>query len=123
MTDDPPERIDSWLATVGDAPLRGFDVDLLTDLLAIESEPDRWQELVAIVERRVVDLARAGHFEPAARLISPIAATAADQNDGALQPIARDTFDRLASGPLVQIAVTALRTADDAGFDLVTRLC
>jgi hypothetical protein len=42
-TDDPPERVTSWLATVGDSALRGLDVQLLIDLLAIEADPARWR--------------------------------------------------------------------------------
>ena len=55
VSDDPPERIAAWLATVSDAALRSLDQDLLTDLLHIETDPSRWRDIadtVVIARRR-----------------------------------------------------------------------
>ena len=46
VSDDPPERIAAWLATVSDAALRSLDQDLLTDLAAHRDRP------VALARRR-----------------------------------------------------------------------
>ena len=45
-SDDPPERIATWLTTVGDAALRTLDHQLLLDLLNIEAEPARWRDIM-----------------------------------------------------------------------------
>jgi hypothetical protein len=43
--DDPPERITAWLGTVSDAALRDLDLQLLVDLLTVESDPSRWRDM------------------------------------------------------------------------------
>ena len=123
VTDDPPERITAWLATINDACLRDLDVQLLTDLLAIEADPRRWHELALAATHRASDLARVGQFEYAHQFIAPLAAAAADVDRPQIQPTARDALDQMALGPFVQLVAGALRTIDFAGFGLLTRLC
>ena len=62
ISDDPPERISGWLATVNDAALRQLDTDLLVDLLVIEKDPLRWRDVADTVMRYADDLVRAGRF-------------------------------------------------------------
>src|SRR5262249_43463628 len=42
VSDDPPERVQTWLATVADSSLRRLDNLLLEDLLRIEEDGARW---------------------------------------------------------------------------------
>ena len=42
VSDDPPERIEAWLASVNEAAVRQLDLDLLLDLLRLESDGIAW---------------------------------------------------------------------------------
>jgi hypothetical protein len=64
-SDDPPERVAAWLATVGDAALRGLDHYLLLDLLVIEADPLRWRDIAQTVVTHADDLVRVGYFDQA----------------------------------------------------------
>jgi hypothetical protein len=59
-SDDPPERIAGWLATVSDGALRGLDHQLLLDLLRIEEDPVRWRDIADTVVTHADDLMRVG---------------------------------------------------------------
>ena len=63
-SDDPPERISAWLTSVSDANLRGFDHQLLRDLLMIEQDPARWRDVAETAAAHAESLVRVGYFEP-----------------------------------------------------------
>ena len=71
-SDDPPERIAIWLATVGDASLRSLDHQLLLDLLSIEADPPRWRDIAETVAAHAEDLVRVGYFDQAWQLADAI---------------------------------------------------
>jgi len=48
VSDDPPERMQAWLASVSDDAVRILDLALIQDLLRIESEPAAWQAIAAV---------------------------------------------------------------------------
>ena len=73
-SDDPPDRVAAWLATVSDAALRGLDFQLLRDLLAIEDEPTRWRDIADTVAQHAEDLVRVGLFDQAWQLAERVAA-------------------------------------------------
>ena len=56
VSDDPPERVAGWLASITDAEIRGLDLLLLLDLLRIEEDPERWRAVVDPVVAHVDDL-------------------------------------------------------------------
>ena len=71
-SDDPPERIATWLATVGDAALRTLDHQLLLDLLNIEAEPARWRDIAETATAHAEDLVRVGYFDQAWQLADAV---------------------------------------------------
>ena len=75
ISDDPPERIAAWVASVNDAELRSLDQQLLTDLLVIEKDPARWRDLADTVVSHADDLVRVGHFDSAWSLVDAVART------------------------------------------------
>src|SRR4029453_6214291 len=58
VSDDPPERIQAWRASVSDEAVRNLALGLIQDLLRIESDPAGWQAIAAIggdeIERRTL---------------------------------------------------------------------
>src|SRR3954469_18041757 len=72
-SDDPPDRIAAWLATVSDGSLRSLDHELLHDLLRIEEDPARWGDIAETTITHADDLVRVGYFEPASALAECVA--------------------------------------------------
>jgi hypothetical protein len=120
-SDDPPERVAAWLATVSDAALRGLDDQLLLDLLAIEADPLRWRDVADSVTTHAEDLVRVGHFDVACRLLDAVARES--RNDEARVPHARPALDRFARGSMMKHVAAHLRAADDETYDRFRTVC
>ena len=126
IADDRPERVAEWLATVSDASIRGFDLQLLLDLLRIEEEGPRYAEIVEPVAAHVDDLVLLGDFEAAAPLVRALSAESGKNGRATHRPAAAAALDRLMRGHLMPHLIGHLRTLDDDGVayarDLVTAL-
>jgi HEAT repeat protein len=123
VSDDPPERVRQWLASIDDDALRELDVQLLLDLLRIEDDPIRWSALAAVVATEVERSVLAGQLESAERLASAILSEQHTGRRGLLVSAAAGVADKLSSGPLLRHLITQLRSADDPGVSAATRLC
>jgi HEAT repeat protein len=119
-SDDPPERIATWLATVSDLSLRQLDHQLLDDLLRIEEDPARWRDVADTVVSHAEDLARVGYFDDAVLLAERVAAEGARlaQRTAA----SRAVLERLGKGSMIRSAGRQLRTADDEVYERVRTL-
>ena len=123
VSDDPPERMSGWLATVNDTALRGLDMQLLLDLLRIEADPARWRDVAETVVTHAEDLARAGLLEPALELADAVATEATAGGRAARKAHAVRALERLGRGTLVKHAAAELRKGDEAITERVARLC
>ncbi len=123
VSDDPPERIAAWLATVADAEVRGLDLQLLLDLLRVEPDPDRWRDVLEPAVAHIDDLVLLGDFESAVPLTKAIATEAGGDGRADRRAFAVAAIDRLAAGHLMQSMVGHLRTVDDAAAELAKQLC
>jgi hypothetical protein len=121
ISDDPPERIAAWVATVNDAELRSLDQQLLTDLLSIEKDPARWRDVAETVVSHADDLVRVGHFDQAWLLVDGVVREG--RNDAAREPAARAALDRFGRGALMKHVAKHLRSAEDAEYERFSRLC
>jgi hypothetical protein len=121
ITDDPPERISTWVATVSDTELRNLDLQLLVDLLSIEREAPRWRDVADTVAAHADDLVRVGHFDHAWRLVDAIATEA--QNGNGRGPAAQAALLRFGHGAMMKHVGKHLRSADDDEFERFKRLC
>src|SRR5258708_2458339 len=113
-SDDPPERVAAWLATVVDGSLRSLDNLLLADLLRIEEDGARWRDIAETVITHAEDLVRVGYVDQAIELAEAVATEGARVS--ARQEPARDVLDRLGRGAMMQHAAKQLRTADDESY-------
>ena len=120
-SDDPPERIATWMATVNDTALRGLDHQLLHDLLAIEPDPARWRDVAETTAAHAEDLVRVGLFDQAWMLADRVIqeAQSAPERSTHLAQI----LHRFGRGPFMKHVATHLRTADDEAFARFERLC
>ena len=123
VSDDPPERVAAWLATITDAEIRGLDLLLLLDLLRIEDDPARWRSVVDPVVAHIDDLVLLGDFESAVPLVQALAVAADPAGDPARRAAATSALERLAGGHLMDHMVGHLRTIDDGVFEHVKALC
>lgn len=121
ISDDPPERIAAWVATVNDAELRSLDQQLLTDLLSIEKDPARWRDVAETVVSHADDLVRVGHFDQAWLLVDDVVREG--RNDAAREPAARAALERFGRGALMKHVAKHLRSADDTEYERFSRLC
>ena len=115
VSDDPPERIAAWLATVSDVALRTLDRDLLMDLLRIENDASRWRDVADTVVSHADDLVRVGHFDQAWELIEVMV----DQGSHSpfRQPHAAAALQTFGQGSLLKHVAPHLRTAPDEGYE------
>jgi hypothetical protein len=121
ISDDPPERIATWVATVSDTELRNLDLQLLVDLLSIEREAPRWRDVADTVAAHADDLVRVGRFDHAWRLVDAIATEA--QKGTGRGPAAQAALLRFGHGAMMKHVGKHLRSADDDEFERLKRLC
>lgn len=120
-SDDPPERISAWLATVGDGALRGLDHQLLADLLAIETDPLRWRDVAQTVAAHADDLVRVGYFDQAWALAEAMIEQGAAVPER--QPHAAAALERFGRGTMMRHVAAHLRGAPDEAYDRFRRIC
>ncbi len=120
-SDDPPERIAGWIATVSDAALRDLDLQLLQDLLTVEMDPARWRDVAESVVVHIDDLARVGQLEPAWRL-ADLVTTECAREGSARASAASPVLDRLARGALLRQTSRTLATASDQNYGHFRRI-
>ena len=119
-SDDPPERIGVWLASVTDTSLRNLDALLLADLLRIEEDGPRWRDVAETVITHAEDLVRVGYFDQALQLAESV--TTEGARIEARKAPARAVLDRLGRGGMMRHAATQLRTVDDQSYERLKRL-
>ncbi len=122
-SDDPPERVAAWVASVSEVEVRRLDLSLLLDLLRIEQDPQRWRDVLDPAVSHVDDLVLLGDLESAVPLVKTIAAEASDEGRPDRRAMAVAAIDKLAGGPLVSSMVSHLRTVDDAAAEHAKQLC
>jgi hypothetical protein len=119
VSDDPPDRISKWLTSVNDSELRGLDLQLLLDLLAIEADPERWREITQAVIVNIEDLALVGDFEAALRLVNALVAEVHRETPN--KAAAAAAVDSMVEGSMIQ-HLADMHTLDDQSFDYVKRI-
>ena len=121
VSDDPPERIGSWVTSVGPAEVRSLDLQLLVDLLTIETDPERWKTVTVPAVSHIEDLLLVGDFEPALQLTGILTTEAG--GDGDRKPAAAAAVARLVESAMMTHIVTHLRSVDDQAVEQLKQLC
>lgn len=123
VADDPPERIQAWLASVAPEAVQQLDLQLLLDLLRIEADAPQWQGLAAVVTSEVERLTLTGDARAAQQLVDAVAREAGADGRDALRTAATAALEKLAAGPLIRHVVTHLRKVDEREVEPFNRLC
>jgi HEAT repeat protein len=122
LSEDPPERIAAWLASVNGAALHELDLLLTLDLMRVEDDPDNWGGVADLAVREVERRAHMGDIAGAQRLTSPVAEKAAGP-EGKLRTAATASLDTLARSALVKYLIGHIRKANDTELAALTTLC
>jgi HEAT repeats/PBS lyase HEAT-like repeat len=120
-SDDPPERVAAWVATVSDAAIRGLDAQLLQDLLTVEQDDAKWRDVAETVAAYIDDMARIGQIDTAWLFTEQLSNEAAGVS--MRREHAAKALSGLARGHLIRHALKELRTTDDPSFARTQRLC
>ena len=123
VSDDPPDRVQAWRASVSDDAVRRLDLALIQDLLRLESEPAAWQAIAAIASDEIERRTLLGDVVPAQSLLNILVAERSDEGRSPLRAIAESILNKLAGGPIIRHIVFHLRKADDAAVEAFNRLC
>jgi hypothetical protein len=122
-SDDPPERIQGWLATISEEAVSELDLLLLVDLLRIESDVAKWARIVTVVVPEIERQTLVGNADAARTLAELIAAETAETGRWDFAAEATKALERLGSGPLVKHVVRHLRKVEDADATRFRQLC
>jgi hypothetical protein len=123
VSDDPPERIQGWIATVSEGALRELDLHLLLDLLRLEREEAVWRETADVVIGEIERLTALGKARGAQQLLEAVVREIGPDGRDAFRPAATQAVHRLAAGPLVRNVILHLRKADEADVLPLNTLC
>lgn len=121
VSDDPPERISSWLSTVSEHELRRLDVRVLLDLLAIETRAGAWVKVLESASASVEQLVLAGHLPLAQPLLDAI--LAAGDRGAPFVEAAATAVEQLRRGPLMKHVVMFIRHAGDQDMTAISTFC
>ncbi|MCA1650026.1 MAG: HEAT repeat domain-containing protein [Acidobacteria bacterium] len=120
-SDDPPERVAAWLATVSDNSVIALDHQLLLDLLHIEEDPVRWRDVSETAATHADDRIRVRAFGEGFQLAEAIL------REGSRLPgraqYARAAVERFSGGSMMKQVAAHLRVADDDAVAQFTQLC
>ena len=122
-SDDPPERVQQWLATIDDTAIREHDFNLVLDLLRIEEEPAQWEQIALLVAADAEYRAERGELNEAAALASAVLLEQQPHGRPRLALAAAAVTDKLAAGSLIRHIVVQLRHADDRGVAAAIKIC
>ena len=118
-TDDPPERLAAWIASISDEVVRELDLRLLSDLVRSETDGGRLRKILEILQAHVLEAAEAGEWGGVARMLDAIQAAGAQSVDRTLPVLAAETVQKLGASPAAQSALAALPDATPAGADVL----
>lgn len=122
ISDDPPDRVAAWLATVADSDVRALDQQLLVDLLSVEDRAEAWTSVLDLALTRLDQLLMVGDLPLASDLVAAVTGVAAsNRSPFASQALA--AVEGLVEGPLVPRLMPVIRSVDEKDMPRVTMLC
>jgi len=123
VSDDPPERVQGWVATVSEPALQDLDLNMLRDLLRIEGDHALWEAMAAIVAGEIERRTQHGDARSAQALAESLVRETTSDGRPPLRAPASRILERLSSGPLVRHVGLHLRKVEDVDVEPLNRLC
>lgn len=122
VSDDPPERVQAWVASIAADALRELDLQLLLDLLQLLDDATRWRDVANVVTAEIERLTLVGDAANAKRLLDAVV-NEASAGRPALKPIADSALEKLAAGPLLRHVVLHIRKVEEREVEAFNTLC
>jgi HEAT repeat protein len=122
VADDPPERIQGWMATVNAEAVRELDLRLMLDLMRLLEEPAHWRDLMNVVTSEIERLTLVGDAANAKRLLDAIVQEAAEGRER-LRATASAALEKLSAGPLIRHVVLHIRKVEERDVEPLNALC
>ncbi|MFO7692715.1 MAG: HEAT repeat domain-containing protein [Vicinamibacterales bacterium] len=107
-SNDPPERLTEWIASISDEAVRELDLKLLTDLVRAESDAGRLRKTLDILHAHALEAAESGDWEAVARTLDAMQGVVSGSPDRTLRVLASEALERLGASPAAEHALTAL---------------
>ncbi|MEW5983750.1 MAG: HEAT repeat domain-containing protein [Acidobacteriota bacterium] len=111
MTQDPPERIAAWVHSLDDGVVDELDLRLLEDLVRLEHEPDRLEDVLGMVLRRVLEAADSGDWNAAERLTHAVSGVAHQSADTQVRTVATRTLRALEDSAACEQVIAVIGSA------------
>jgi hypothetical protein len=121
VSDDPPERVNGWLATLDAENVRHLDHAVLLDLLNIETRAEAWPHVLESALKSVEQYVLSGHLQLAQQVLDALVAASAEGRQNA--EATRIVLDRLRGGPLMRNVVVYTRQAQDSDVRDISQFC
>jgi hypothetical protein len=115
---DLPPELQEWMTSLGQDNVRALSVQMLIDLLAIETDPKRANEIAEDMEALAEDLLMSGAYEDAGAVIAGLSARGATQN-AIGRDACRRALDRLGESLALLETVSLADELDDAAWETV----
>ncbi len=122
ISDDPPERVAAWMATVSDEQVRRLDQMVLTDLLVVETRRDEWKKVHALAIARIEQLVLVGDLAPAQELLDTLLRVSRD-TASEFAPVAQGGLAQLVAGDVMTHILLFIRQAEERELPRATRFC
>ena len=123
VSDDPPERVQTWLASVGDNAVQDLDLALIHDLLRIENDATIWQAIATAASDQIERRTLLGDAATAQALLNALVTERGGEGRAVLRPVAESVLNKLAGGGIVRHIVFHLRKAEGAAVEPLSRMC
>ena len=123
VADDPPERVQAWVATVSEQAVQQLDCAMLLDLLKIEEAVEAWEPVAAIAASEAEHRTLAGDTSSAQTLIDAVVGETGQSGRRPLRGAANRVVERLCSGPLTRHVALQFRAVEDSEVERFGRLC
>jgi HEAT repeat protein len=122
LSDDPPDRIAAWLATVSETAVQALDLHITVDLLVIEHDDTAWESIALLavgeIDRRMLVGDFAAALDLATATTAPIGA-----NHPTRSAIAQRVVGSWVAGGFPRQVVSQLRKSSEADVAAIGRLC
>ncbi len=121
VSDDPPERVSAWLATVGATEVHQLDQQLLLDLLRIDTREDAWRKVADTAIEHIEQMVLVGNLAFAQQMLDAIVAAAEEG-----QPFTNSAtiaLERLRKGPGMKHVVLFIRQAKENELAAISTFC
>lgn len=123
VADDPPERVQAWVATVSESAVAHLDLEMLLDLLRIEGAVAQWEPLSAIAASEAERRTLTGDVAGAHALLEALVRETKTDGRAPLKTVATKAVDRLGAGPIARHVGMHFRTVIDSDVDRFNQLC